>query len=53
MRKLGEEVSSGSEKHITPEADWMAKQGFMWTESEEETEEPIPAVDSDDESFSA
>ena len=53
MRKLGEEVSSRSEKHITPEADWMAKQGLMWTESEEETEEPIPTADSGDESFLA
>ena len=53
LRKLGEEVSSGSEKNITPEADWMAKQGLMWTKYEEDTEEPIPAADSDDESFSA
>ena len=53
MRKLGEEVSSGSEKHIPPEADWMAKQGFTWTESEEEKEEPIPAAESDEESFLA
>ena len=53
MRKLGEEVSSGSEKNITPEADWMAKQGLMWTKYEEDTEEPIPAADSDDESLSA
>ena len=29
-----------------PEAEWMAKQGFQWTESEEET---IPAAEFDEE----
>ena len=46
---LGEEVSSGSEKHITPEADWMAKQGLVWTNSEENNEETIPTAESDEE----
>ena len=46
LRTFGEEISSGSEKHITPEAEWMAKQGYQWTESEEET---IPAAESDEE----
>ena len=46
MRACGEEVSNGSEKHITPEAAWMAKQGYKWTDSEEET---IPTAESDDE----
>ena len=46
LRTFGEEISSGSEKHITPEAEWMAKQGYQWTESEEE---PIPAAESDEE----
>ena len=44
-------MASGSEKHITPEAAWMAKQGYQWTDSEEEY---VPAAESgDDESFSA
>ena len=46
MRVFGEDVSGGSEEHITPEAEWMAKQGYKWTDSEEE---PIPAAESDDE----
>ena len=51
LRVCGEDVASGSEKHITPEAAWMAKQGYKWTDSEEET---IPATESgDEESFSA
>ena len=35
-----------SEKHITLEAEWMAKQGYKWTDSEED---PIPAAESDGE----
>ena len=51
MRACGEDVASGSERHITPEAAWMAKQGYKWTDSEEEY---VPAAESDDEeSFSA
>ena len=46
LRTFGEEISSGSEKHIKPEAEWMTKQGYQWTESEEE---PIPAAKSDEE----
>ena len=36
MRVFGEDVSGSSEEHITPEAKWMAKQGYRWTDSEEE-----------------
>ena len=51
LRACGEDVASGSERHITPEAAWMAKQGYKWTDSKEET---IPASESsDEESFSA
>ena len=50
LRTFGEQVSSGSEKHITPEAAWMTKQGYQWTDSEEET---IPAAESEEESSSA
>ena len=46
LRTFGEIVESGSEKNITPEAAWMAKQGYQWTESEEET---IPAAETDEE----
>ena len=46
LRTFGEDISSGSEKHITPEAAWMAKQGYKWTDSEEE---PIPAAETDEE----
>ena len=46
LRTFVEHVSSGSERIITPKADWMAKQGFQWTESEEET---IPAAETDEE----
>ena len=37
LRMSGEHVSSGSEKNITPEADWMTKQGYQWTESDGES----------------
>ena len=51
LRACGEDVASGSEKHITPETAWMAKQSYQWTDSEEEY---VPAAESgDDESFSA
>ena len=46
MSVFGEDVSGGSEEHITPEAEWMAKQGYRWTDSEEEH---IPAAESDEE----
>ena len=46
LRTFGEEISSGSEKHITPEAEWMTKQGYQWTESKEET---IPPAKTDEE----
>ena len=46
MRVFGEDVSGGSEEHITPEAEWMAKQGYKWTDSEEEH---IPAAESNEE----
>ena len=46
MRVFGEEGSGGSEEHITPEAEWMEKPGYKWTDSEEE---PIPAAESDEE----
>src|SRR6187401_1007383 len=31
----GEEVSNGSEDNITPEATWMARQGYQWTDSDD------------------
>ena len=46
FRTFGENISSGSEVNITPEAEWMHKQGYRWTESEEES---IPAAESDGE----
>ena len=57
MQLYGEAVSGGSEEHITPETEWMEKQGFKWTDSEEEAEESIPAAEESDaeewDSFSA
>ena len=47
MSLFGEDVSGGSEDRITPEAEWMVKQGFKWTDSEEDVEETIPAAESD------
>ena len=49
LRTFGEQISSGSERVITPEAAWMAKQGYKCTTSKEEKEEPIPAAESDEE----
>ena len=46
FRTFGKNISSGSEVHITPEAEWMLKQGYRWTESEEES---VPAAESDGE----
>jgi hypothetical protein len=46
LRTFGEDVSSGSETHITPEADWIEKQGYQWIESEEESP---PAAETDEE----
>ena len=46
FRTFGENISSGSDEHITPEAEWIAKQGYQWTESEEES---VPAAESDGE----
>ena len=43
---FGENISSGLEEDVTPEAEWMAKQGYHWTESEEES---VPAAESDGE----
>ena len=37
---------SGSEKNITPEAAWMAKHGYQWTESDGQS---IPAAETDEE----
>ena len=48
LQLYGEAVSSGSEEHITPEAEWMEKQGYRWTESEEDVEETIPAAEASD-----
>ena len=45
LRACREDVASGSEKHITPETDWMEKQGYKWTDSEEF----VPAAESEDE----
>ena len=39
MRIFGENVSNGSEDNITPEAAWMARQGYKWSESDEELQE--------------
>ena len=49
MRLFGEDVSSGSEDVITPEAAWMSKQGYKWTSLEEDIEETVPAAESDKE----
>jgi len=49
LRTFGEKISSGSERVITPEATWMAKQGYKWTDSEEDQEETVPAAESDEE----
>ena len=57
LKLYGEDVSAGSEEHITPETEWMEKQGFKWTDSAEEAEESIPAAEESDaeewDSFSA
>ena len=45
MHLYGEAVSDGSEERITPEAEWMEKQGYRWTDSEEDVEETIPATE--------
>ena len=49
LQLYGEDVSGGSEDRITPEAEWMEKQGYRWTDSEEDVEETIPVVGSDEE----
>ena len=41
-------MASGSEKHITPETAWMEKQGYRWTESEEDVKETIPTAEETD-----
>ena len=41
-------MSGGSEDHITLEAEWMEKQGYKWSDSEEDVEETIPAAGSDE-----
>ena len=48
MRLFREDVSGGSEDRVTPGAEWMAKQGFKWNDSEEDVEETIPAAESDE-----
>ena len=48
MSLFGEDVSGGSEDRITPEAEWMVKQGFKWSGSEEDVEETIPVAESDE-----
>ena len=45
LRTFGEDVSSSSEKVITPEAEWIAKQGYKWSDSEEEHQETDEARD--------
>ena len=52
FRTFGENISSGSEVHITPEAEWMAKQGYRWTDSEQDIEETVPVAESDEEHWS-
>ena len=52
MKVFGEAEPDGSERHITPEAEWMAKQGYRWTDSEEDIEETVPAAESDGEHWS-
>ena len=37
MRKLDLPFSSGSEREITPEAEWIAKHRFQWAASQEDT----------------
>ena len=39
MRIFGEHVLNGSKENITPEAEWIAQQGYQWFESEEEEQE--------------
>ena len=48
LKLYGEDVSGGSKDHITREAEWMAKQGFKWTDSEEDVEETIPVAEESD-----
>ena len=48
LQLYGEDVSGGSEEHITPETEWMEKQGYMWIDSEEDVEESIPAAEESD-----
>ena len=45
MQLYGEVVSGGSEERIAPEAEWMEKHGYRWTDSEEDVEETIPAAE--------
>ena len=49
MQLYGEAVSGGSEERITPVAEWMEKQGYRWTDSEEDVEESIPAAEASNE----
>ena len=49
LQLYGEAVSGGSEERTTPEAEWMEKHGYRWTDSEEDVEEPIPAAEASDE----
>ena len=49
LQLYGKDVSGGSEDRITPEAEWMEKQGYKWTDSEEDVKETIPAAEESDE----
>ena len=49
LRTFGEQISSGSERVITPEVVWMARQGYVWTDSKEDKEETVPAAEFDEE----
>ena len=48
MRIFGEHVSSGSEEIITPEAAWMAHQGYKWSDSDMEQEQQESDGEHDD-----
>ena len=41
-------MSGESEERIIPEAEWMEKQGYRWTDSEEDVEETITAAEETD-----
>ena len=47
MSLYGEEVSNESEDNITPEATWMARQGYQWTDSDDEYQPEQQGSDED------